>query len=155
MIPHLDYCSAVYSDISNELSGQLQRLTNSGIRNIIGLRRQEHITPCRKRLGWILNVTRTDYFASLVMYRLVCMREPPLLRTLFKPFKTDKPARGPRKDLKIPLVPTDWGLYSFQVKYAKLWNLIPPCIRNLPTYSRFKRSIIICRLYFRKLEDAQ
>ena len=150
VIPHLDYCSAVYSDISNELSGQLQRLTNSGIRYIFGLRRQEHITPYRKRLGWMLNKTRTDYFASLIMYRIVRMREPPLLCTLFEPYKSDKPTRGPRKDLKVNLVPTDWGLYSFQIKYANLWNSIPPCIRDLHSYSRFKKSI---RLYFHKLEN--
>ena len=117
-----------------------------------GSRRQEHITPYRMRLVWMLNVTKTDYFASLIIYRFVRMREPPLLRTLFEPYKSDKPTRGPRKDLKVPTVPTDWGLYSFQVKYAKLWNLIPPCIRDLPSYRRFKKSI---RLYFHRLENEQ
>ena len=61
----------------------------------------------------MLTVTRTDYFASLIIYRLARMREPPILRALFKPFKSDKSTRGPRKDLKISLVPTDWGLYFF------------------------------------------
>ena len=42
------------------------------------------------------------YFASLVMYRLVRMKEPRILLPLFTPYKTDKPSRGPRKDLKIP-----------------------------------------------------
>ncbi|WP_205155510.1 hypothetical protein, partial [Faecalicatena contorta] len=74
--------------------------------------------------------TRTDYFASLVMYRLVRMKEPPFLLSLFEPYNPDKPQRGPRKDLEIPSkIKTDWGLDLFQVKYAHFWNNIPPCIR--------------------------
>lgn len=150
VVPHLDYCNVVYSDLSSQLSAQLQRLSNSGIRYIYGLRRQEHITPFRKRLNWMCNQTRTNYFAALIMYRLVRMREPPFLLSLFEPYKSDKPSRGPRKDLKVSTLKTDWGRNSFQVKYAKLWNIIPPCIRDLHSYSQFKRSI---RTYLHGLED--
>ena len=46
VVPRLDYNSnVVYSDISKGLRGQLQRLTNTGIRYIFGRKRQEHITP--------------------------------------------------------------------------------------------------------------
>ena len=72
------------------------------------------------------NSTRTDYFASLTMYRLVRMNETPFLLPLFKPYKSDKPIRGPRKDLIPEIVTTDWDLYSFQIKYANYWNNIPP-----------------------------
>ena len=142
VIPHLDYCNFVYSDASNDLRAQLQILSNVGIRYIFGLRKKEHITPFRRRLNWMRYDTRTDYFASLVMYRLVRMKEPSFLLSLFKPYKSDKPSRGPRKDLKIPTnITTDWGLHSIQVKYAHFWNSIPPCIRDIHSYSRFKRSI--------------
>ena len=87
------------------------------------------------------NVTRTDYFASLIMYRVVRLKEPPFLLPLFNSFTTDRPTRGPRKDLDTPYVTTVWGLSSFQYKYPQFWNSIPPCIRDLPSYSRFKKSI--------------
>ena len=99
VLPHLDYCNLVYADISNKLSAQLQRLSNTCIRYIYGIRRSEHITPFRRKLNWTRNVTRTDYFASLIMYRIVRMKDPPLLSLLFNPFTTDRPTRGPRKDL--------------------------------------------------------
>ena len=141
VLPHLDYCNVVYADISNKLSAQLQRLSNTCIRYIYGIRRSKHITPFRRKLNWMRNVTRTDYFASLIMYRIVRMKEPPLLSSLFNPFTTDRPTRSPRKDLDIPLSLIDWGFNSFQIQYAQFWNSIPPCIRELPTFSRFKKSI--------------
>ena len=76
------------------------------------------------------------------MYRLIRMKEPPLLLSLFEPYKSDKPSRGPRKDIKIPTsIKTDWGLNSFQVKYAHFWNNIPPYIRDAHSYSIFKKCI--------------
>ena len=47
VLSHLDYCSVVYPDINNQLTEQLHRLSNSCVRYIFGLRRQEHITPFR------------------------------------------------------------------------------------------------------------
>ena len=96
------------------------------------------------------NVTRTDYFASLIMYRVIRMKQPPFLTSLFKPYKKDRSSRGPRKDIKIPTATYDWALYSFQIKYAKFWNNIPPCIRDVPSYSIFKKNI---RQYLYNLDN--
>ena len=95
VIPHLDYCTVVYADASFSLRAQLQRLVNSGIRYIFGVRRNERITPFRKKLKWLSNDSRRDYFAML-MYRIIRMKEPPLLLSFFKPYHSDKPQRGAR-----------------------------------------------------------
>ena len=120
VIPHLDYCTVVYADASFLLRAQLQRLANSGIRYIFGVRRNERITPFRKKLKWLSNDSRRDYFAMLIMYRVVRMKEPPFLLPFFKSYFSDKPQRGPRKDLAVPIVSTDSGLLSYQVKYTNL-----------------------------------
>ena len=52
------------------------------------------------------------------------MKEPPILLSLFKHHKTDKRSSGPRKDLDIPPTSHDWGLNSFQMKYAHFWNAL-------------------------------
>ena len=70
------------------------------------------------------NATRTDYFASLIMYRFIRMKEPRFLLPLFNPYLTSRPNRDPRKDLDIPAAFTDWELCSFQVKDANFWNSI-------------------------------
>ena len=95
VISHLDYCTVVYADISLELHAKHQRLANVGIRYIFGIRRDEHITHYRKMLKWLSNDTRRDFFAALIMCRIMRMKEPPLLLSLFKPYHSDKPTRGP------------------------------------------------------------
>ena len=85
----------------------------------------------------------------LLMYRLVRIKEPPLLLPLLRSYHTEKPTKGPRKDLDIPTMLTHSGKNSFQVKYANLWNELLPCYRDLPPFLRFKKSV---RLYFLKLD---
>ena len=56
------------------------------------------------------NETRTNYFGTLIMYIIIHMKVPPLLLSFFKPYRSEKPSRGPRKDLEIPTsITTDWG----------------------------------------------
>lgn len=54
----------------------------------------------------------TDYFAMLIMYRVVRMKEPPFILPFFlnPTEQPDKPKRGrPRQDLEIPTVNTNFG----------------------------------------------
>ena len=63
------------------------------------------------------------------------MKEPPFLLSLFKPYKSDKPTRGVRKDLKIPSsITTDWGINYFQVKYVHFWNNIPKYVNYIHSH---------------------
>ena len=110
VVLHFDYCCLVYSDATKKLSGQLQRLSNSCIRYIYGIRRDEHITSYRRRLKWMRIETRKDYFASLIMYKLIRMKDPPFLLPLFKQHKLDKPSLCPRKFV-IYLLPRMIGVF--------------------------------------------
>ena len=67
--PHLDYYAVVYIDITNEQLIRLQRLHNSCVRYIFGVRRDTHITPYRKRLGWLHVSSRTRYHSALLTCR--------------------------------------------------------------------------------------
>ena len=51
LFPQLDYCSVVLLNASQELRIRLQILQNSGVRYVVGLRRDDHITPHRTSLG--------------------------------------------------------------------------------------------------------
>lgn len=149
IVPHLDYCSVVYLNATMALRARLQRLSNAGVRYIFGVSRDTRITPYRSQLGWLRTDSRRCYFALLVMYKVVRMREPKILTSLFTPYASDKPQRGTRRDLDIPFTSSEMGINSFQVKSAKLWNSIPAHIRDLPTYSQFKRA---ARKYLLDLE---
>ena len=63
--PNLDYCTVVYMDATDEQREKVQRLSNACARYITGTRRVEHITPDRKRLGWLRTDSRRFYFAAI------------------------------------------------------------------------------------------
>ena len=68
--PHLDYCNTVFLDMSMTLKLRLQRLSNSGLRYIFGVRRDEHITPYRKKLNWLCVESRRLYFSGIIIYKI-------------------------------------------------------------------------------------
>ena len=131
------------------LRAMLQRLSNSRVRYIFGVSRDTRITPYRSQLGWLRTDSRRSYFALLVMYKVVRMREPTILTSLFTPYTSDRPQRGSRTDLKIPYIISDMSTNSFQVRSAHLWNSFPTHIQNLPTFSQYKRAL---RKYLLDLE---
>ena len=83
VLPHIDYCSIVPLDATDELSKKLQRAQNSCVRYVISVRRDEHITQDRLRLGWIDVEERRQYFTALLMYKIIRIEQPPYLHELF------------------------------------------------------------------------
>ena len=77
--PHLDYCSVVYLDCSTNLKDRIQRLSNSCLRYIFAVRRDSHITPYGKRLEWLTCNMRRLYFTSIIMYKILRLRQPEYL----------------------------------------------------------------------------
>ncbi|XP_029678542.1 uncharacterized protein LOC115244755 [Formica exsecta] len=53
IFPHIDYCCAVYTDMTAELNLRLYRAINSCIRFIFNLKADIHITPYYEKLRWL------------------------------------------------------------------------------------------------------
>ena len=83
VIPHLHYCSIVYLDVNKELQLKLQRLQNACVRYICGARRDEHITPHIRRLGWMKVEERRRYFSTLLLYKIIRMGNNHLTSLIF------------------------------------------------------------------------
>ena len=94
VVPHLDYCSVVYLDCSTNLKDRIQRLSNSCLRYIFGVRRDTHITPYRKRLEWLTCNMRRLYFTSIIMYKILRLRQPEYLKSTFFNYIPKETARG-------------------------------------------------------------
>ena len=139
--PHLDYCTVVYMDATDEQREKVQRLSNACVRYITGTRRDEHITPDRKRLGWLRTDSRRFYFAALLMYKILRLREPGYLAAFFTEHKPKPTSRGVQPELKTPALNYKSSDRAFQVQSVKLWNSLPPSLRYLPSFSSFKRAV--------------
>ena len=140
--PHLDYCNTVYLDAPITLKARLQRLSNSGIRYIFGIRRDEHISPYRKELNWLCTDTRRLYFTGIIIYKILRLQQPPYLLNLFTKYIPKDNSRGPlrTKELSLPAI-KDCGSTSFQVHGSIFWNSIPFEIRVLSSLNSFKTAL--------------
>ena len=142
IIPHLDYCNTVYLDMSMTLKTRLQRLSNSGLRYIYGVRRDEHITPYRKKLNWLCIESRRLYFTGIIIYKILRLNQPLYLTNLFIKYVPKDNVRGSSrtKELSLPAI-KDCGSFSFQLQGAIFWNSIPSDIRFLPSLNFFKAEL--------------
>lgn len=139
LFPIVDYCSLVYCDISGELDLILQRILNSGIRYIFGVRKSTHITPYRRQLGWLRAGGRRDYFAALQLFKILKNGLPEYLANYFIANVRQRPSRGRDPDpLLIPSFKTESLRKSFHVSSSYLWNSLPTHIRSASSLSRFK-----------------
>jgi hypothetical protein len=141
LFPHLDYCSVVVLDASQELRRRIQRLQNACVRYVLDLRMGDHISHHRTALGWLRTDTRRQYFLAVLMYKIMRMNTPDYLASLFTRYVPRvAPGRG-IKDIAVPFMRTEHGKNSFQVQGAHLWNSLPVEIKYLPSLSRFKTAL--------------
>ena len=124
------------------LKSRLQRLSNSGLRYIFGVRRDEHITPYRKKLNWLCIESRRLYFTGIIIYKILRLQQPPYLTNLFiKHLPKDNARSASRnKELSLPAI-KDCGSTSFQLQGTLFWNSIPSNIRHLPSLNSFKAAL--------------
>ncbi|XP_015117961.1 uncharacterized protein LOC107041750 [Diachasma alloeum] len=146
VFPVVDYCCLVYAGLSEELSLRLQRLINMGIRYIFGMRWDEHITPYRLRLGWMLSGTRRKYFLGCQTFRALRLGEPVYLADLFVLSRGVRLVRGEVNRLLIKSFRTEAMRRSFQTSAAYFWNSLPSLIRDQPSLPAFKLAL---RAYLR------
>ena len=136
---YLDYCSLVYSNISDELRLKLQRLQNKCIRYVTGLRRDDHVTPARRQLNWLTTDMRRMYFSAIIIYIACRIGQPSYLAELFEKRVYTRPVRGDViPELKLPKLSTVTGRSSLSYKAVKFWNELPNRIRDIPSLGSFK-----------------
>ena len=92
--PIIDYCSLACCNITKDQDIMLQRLVNTGIRYIYGVRRDEHITQYRRQLGWTTHVDRRLYFAATMFYKINQSGQPNYLANSFLRRVSNRPIRG-------------------------------------------------------------
>ncbi|XP_024892122.1 uncharacterized protein LOC112467653 [Temnothorax curvispinosus] len=143
VLPHLDYCCLVYHGLSKELNLKLQRLVNCCIRFIFNLRKDEHITQYRRRLGWLSVENRRLYFLGCQMYRIIYMGSPAYLSELFTPLspslrRSTRIANCSSQTFHIPAFRTEIYRNSFLISAIYFWHSLPDNITSATTIAAFK-----------------
>ncbi|CAG5109296.1 Protein of unknown function [Cotesia congregata] len=142
ILPLIDYCSLVLINPTSENDLKLQRTINSAIRYIFNLRKDEHISPHRRQLGWLTVKYRRFYFAVCFFYKLLEHGKPKYLRDLFVEEsdvrRSDRLAAKRHTSFKIPNFTTSYFEKSYIVTVIKLWEELPSDIVNSSSLEVFK-----------------
>ncbi|XP_046750069.1 uncharacterized protein LOC124413491 [Diprion similis] len=140
IFPLLDYCCLVYNDVTDELKTKLQRLINTSVRFVFNLRRDEHITPYRLRLGWLSAENRRLYFLGITVFKILESEVPTYISELFL-----RPAEGLRQSERralptfhVPIHRTATYRNSFHLLAAYFWHSLPLTIKSSPTLQVLK-----------------
>ena len=141
LFPLVDYCSLVFTNMSDEQESRLDKLINSGIRYVFGVNRFEHITPYRRELSWLRVKMRRAYFLSCSLFKLFRSSRPLYLASEFTFNNSVRPVRAANvRPLVIPRFRTETLRNSYSILGSYIWNHFPPELRQLNTISSFKKS---------------
>ena len=140
LIPYIDYCSLVFSDLTGELLNKLQTMLNSGIRYIYNINIYDHVTPYYVKLNWLKLKHRRIYQQSIFMYKILSCKAPDYLYENVIANLSDvlnRPVRV-RKQFKVPKCRTTVYQLSTINSCIRVWNDIPDFILNAKNLNQFK-----------------
>ncbi|XP_057324831.1 uncharacterized protein LOC130667336 [Microplitis mediator] len=143
LLPHVNYCAAVYLGIGSGLNLKLQRLVNEGIRYTLGLPWDSPITQARINLGWPTVSMARARAVLIIVRKALIERAPSYLTELLAVYSATRLFRNQTSSnrLVIPNHHTQAYKYSFAVAAPYLWNDLPDELRSVRSASTFKRDL--------------
>lgn len=143
VFPHIDYCCLIYLDLTGELNLLLERALNACVRFIFDLRRDEHITPYYKQLGWLKISDRRKYFLGCMIFNILKTKTPLYLSQylVFRDRMLSRDTRAQTDHLIVPICRTELFKKSFRSAAPQFWNSLPTEIRNMNSLNSFKAKL--------------
>ena len=138
----LDNMNSLLFDISKSLTQRLQYVQNNAARVVKRQRKSCHITPILKDLHWLPVAFRSQYKILLLIYKCVHGEGPAYLASMleeYNPIRTLRSSSGMR--LREPRFKKKYGERAFSVAGPRLWNALPPCVKDSPSVNAFKTSL--------------
>ncbi|CAG9137853.1 unnamed protein product [Plutella xylostella] len=143
LLPILDYADVCYLDLTEALLNKLERLLNTCIRFVFGLRKYDHVSQYRAQLKWLPIRDRRNLRILCLLFSILHEpNTPPYLKSMFQ-FLSDTHTRDLRSShnsiLALPSFHSGFMSDSFAVTAVRLWNDLPDSIRKAPSRNVFKR----------------
>lgn len=122
VFPYIDYCYAIYTDITAELDRKLYRAINACLRFVHEVKRDQHITPYYRNSGWLKVICRREYIVSCLIHKIIVTRRPHLLYSsiVFRSSETHRATRAPTDLLVMPQCRTEIYRRSFLSTAARI-----------------------------------
>ena len=139
----LDYCNSVLFGSTSKVIDRLQRSQNHAARIITGTRKYDHVTPALKKLHWLPVRQRINFKILMLTFKALNGLAPTYLKDIISPYvnKRGNLRSETRHLLELPKVKARFGERSFSFAAPRLWNPLPPVIKNSASVDIFKRSL--------------
>ena len=143
VLPHLDYCSAVWGSIGPGLSQKLQKLQNRAARIITGADWDVRSAQILQDLNWISLADRRTKQMEILMFKAANKQLPEYISEKFTNVNTihRHNLRGSEHNLFIPRPCTEALKKSFQYRGAVLWNGLSVKAKQAPSLNTFHNNI--------------
>ena len=140
----LDYCNGMLHNLPITLTKSLQRLQNSAARLVTRTTKNESIDPVLYSLHWLPVHQRIKFKILLFTYKILHDQAPSYLCDLVT--VRENLSMVHRSDTAVTLRPSRYqnechGGRSFSVNAPRLWNALPPHVRNAHTLDGFKTAL--------------
>ena len=128
----LDYCNALLYGIADGQLQRLQSVQNATERLVTGTRRTDHITPVLQSLHWLPVRQRVTFKLATLVQKCLNGRAPGYLADDFRLAGRSRPGSWSAASmmLDIPRTTTSLGDRAFAVAGPRVWNSLPPAIRD-------------------------
>ena len=134
---HLRYCSEIWDSLSNTKLDHLQRLQNRA-RTLIESSRLKDGWRCT----WLSVSSLIEYDRAIMIYKITNDLCPDSLKGRFSTRSQLSNYRLRNSlDIDVPRQNLEFSKRSFYYPAAKVWNGIPPNIRQSPTIYTFKKKL--------------
>ena len=146
----LDYCNALFHNITKSELHRLQCIQNALCRAVTRAPRFSHITPHLKALHWLPVEQRVVFKTCLLIYKSLYYGKPSYLSCHLSPFESSKSTRMSDPSLKLlkcPSFPKKTFIHqtyldrAFQYSAPRLWNNLPYDIRTAPSIGIFRKNL--------------
>jgi hypothetical protein len=144
VLPYFDYCSHVWSNINVKERNVLVRLHKRGCRMILKVPKLTPTEDVLKELQWSSIEKRWVKNKACFMYKMLKGKHPDYMVKYFtesKDVHNHKTRHAQNGALTLCKIDSESGRRTLLFSGAKLWNELPPHVRNAESYSAFKQQV--------------
>lgn len=103
VLSHFNFCCSVYVPcLDSHCLYRIQKVQNSCLRLLYGVKRREHITPYLNRSGWLNMANRAKFLMRCFYFKILKFRTPPYLYNRIR-FRTDVHTLNLRRRVRLTI----------------------------------------------------
>jgi len=123
----------------------LQSVQNAAARLVLRLDHRAHIKPALQSLHWLPVKARIEFKIATMMHAILHQRGPAYFSNIVK-FNSQESGRQQLRSSTtnaavVVRTRTQFGKRAFSACSLRIWNLIPPHIRNIDSTQVFRKAL--------------